>query len=387
VTRPQSLAKDDALTQVSVRIAIPAIGPRAQQLVAAAMLEDIAGDVRHQLGASYVFTAELEESRLSTSLLLGGWVDAPRAHEAITLVRSRLEALRDPDTAARAFVIARARVSTRLGALNGRASNLSDRQRDLAIARQPLLDLRTAQEVQQLTIAAMAPSLQSLDLATAAISMRGPSAEIDRAFAVLGRTPRYIPADKVQSEPALPVAPPHAPLFNVHDLVEPLTNQTPLSGRWIMGVQPGLSFGQVRTHEVRGYSVGGQIAYRFDGRTSAGVHLSIGKLEGLYDGNLIDPGGSISVIPLHLSGFLQALAYERVWFSANAGVYFHSGQDNGFDLGVAPAFGFGAELGVFALRIGKHRLGVFIHLDSELASSLGYTALTFGVTYRQFEKR
>ena len=130
--QPASIAKAEDTAQVLVRLAFPATGTRAQQLVAAAMLEDVASDVRHQLGASYGLDTTLEEARHANRYTIEGWVDTARLADALALLRDRLARLRadaadpaDPDATARAFVAARARTFTRLRSIAGGAGGLA----------------------------------------------------------------------------------------------------------------------------------------------------------------------------------------------------------------------------------------------------------------------
>lgn len=88
--RPASIANLEDLAQMRLTLAMPAhSGERAQRLVAAAMLDAIARDVRHQLGAAYSFDAYLDEARLATSFVLDGWIDPARASEVMSAPRSR----------------------------------------------------------------------------------------------------------------------------------------------------------------------------------------------------------------------------------------------------------------------------------------------------------
>lgn len=197
VTSPAAIAiaKFEELAQVQLRIAIPATaGGRAEQLVVAEMLAGIASEVRHQLGASYDLTAGLGEQRLASVYGLGGWIDATRAAAAIQLLRDRIAKLRsDPDGTARAFVRARNRVALLLGSTSGSAASLAARiERDVTLGHPPLNDVRVAREVSALTIERMAAALRDIDLARASIALRGPAADLARAFAALGKKPVVI---------------------------------------------------------------------------------------------------------------------------------------------------------------------------------------------------
>ncbi|HEY5944498.1 MAG TPA: insulinase family protein, partial [Kofleriaceae bacterium] len=200
---PASIARIEDLSQLQIRLALPATkGTRAQRLVLAAMVDEIAGDVRHQLGASYGFDASLVENRLASNVMVDGWVEPARATDVVALVRDRLERLRtDNDSAARSFVTARARVIAGLASVTGSASMIAARaETDIELDRAPMSDLATARDVQTLTIEQMAPVLAEVDLARAAILMRGSEEPIKAAFGVLGRQPTIVKVDQAAED-------------------------------------------------------------------------------------------------------------------------------------------------------------------------------------------
>ena len=118
---PAALATIEDTAQVGLSIAIPAAaGTRETRLVAAAMLAEIADDVRHQLGASYGLDARLDDQRLASNYIITGSVDAARAGDALQLLRDRIELLRgNPAAAASAFVGARRHVVAQLDSFAG----------------------------------------------------------------------------------------------------------------------------------------------------------------------------------------------------------------------------------------------------------------------------
>ena len=203
---PAAFAIDDDVELASLDIRLPATaGNHAAQLVAAEMLAEASADVRDQLGATYGLHADLDDARLARDYAISGYVDAPRLREAIELLRARTEALRtDPVAAARAFVIARARVGTRLGAVRHRAAELgAEIDHDVALGRLPRSDLATQTEVEALTVDALAQVIADLDLSRAIVTIRGPHAQVTDAFAVLARTPTMVvvPARKPPTDP------------------------------------------------------------------------------------------------------------------------------------------------------------------------------------------
>ena len=138
---------------------------RADSLVVAEMLDEIAHDVRYSLGASYTFGAVLGETRLARYYVVAGWIDATRATAAVQLVRDRIHELRsDPDAAMRAFVIARRHVLTKLRSRASSATALAAAvENDVELGLGPMSDARTATEVEALTFERMAAALTELD--------------------------------------------------------------------------------------------------------------------------------------------------------------------------------------------------------------------------------
>ena len=193
--RPLALAQASNSSQVAVSIAFPVDpGARVPGRIAAQMIDEALSDVREELAASYGLDAQLVETRLSTTIEVDGYVDAARAVEVFALVRDRIAKLRDPsDDTASLFVSARRRVMTQLASLDTSADALGERfvhEVDLGMA--PDTELRLAEDARVLTIDHMAPVLGGLDLAHAAILLRGPRAAVEAGYAALGRTPTFI---------------------------------------------------------------------------------------------------------------------------------------------------------------------------------------------------
>ncbi len=188
-----SLAAQADTTLVQVDMALPAVGSRSALLVLTELIDQVIGDVRHQLGASYGLNASLDESRLAVEIRISGSIDASRTAEALALVRDRLAALAtDPATASR-FVSARRRVMGRLLATYTGATALADHaESSVALGRSVGADVETAEAVRVLTLADFAVALRAADLARAAILLCGPTEPVMRAFEALGRVPEQI---------------------------------------------------------------------------------------------------------------------------------------------------------------------------------------------------
>jgi predicted Zn-dependent peptidase len=386
-TSAASLARDADTTQIGIVVAIPARnGTRAQQLVAAAMLDEIAGDIRHQLGASYTLDANLGEDRLATTYLISGAFDASRAHDAMDLVRTRLEQLaRDPESKARAFVTARTRVLAQLSASEGTAGQIANRvESDVQLGRPPLSDLATAAEVHGLTIDAMSSALADLVLTGAAIQMFGPASEVDAAFAALGRTATRLPPPPKREKVVAKADPStESETISLSDLVEPLTGQPPATRFRLTAVPFALAAGKVLGHGVTGYGFALSGEFRLDRVTSFGLQASISSLDGTHDlGDALPIVVPISVVPISISALLRGTAYDRIWGGFSIG--FHANRYTDADDPTAWEYGFGVGLqgGVDILKFGRHRAGLFAAFDTDLFTTTSTTQVSLGVAYR-----
>lgn len=375
--RAVSLGVDDDLAQTHVSITLPATGSRATRLVLAQMLDDIVGDVRHQLAASYAFDASLVEMRLSSTYQLEGAIDATRTQEALELVKTRIAALReDPDAAARAFVSARKRTLAQLGRLTGSAHELAARaQQDIRLARPIMSDAGTVAEVQRLTIDQMTGALAELDLARAAIVMRGPAANTDPAFAALGRTARRIPKNKVSATQETEDD------AEIDDSIEFDERPLPVGQRLLLGANAGYGFMSARTHALTGYAIGADAGYRLTRETTVGLHAGFGRSSGSYTERELQPPIDIAATGLQLQGFIQATGYERLWAAALIGVGVVRVEDDGRASwhGAASA---GLQGGVDVIDLDGHRLGLYARLETDLFSETSYSAFSIGVGYR-----
>ncbi len=402
-SQPASLAKVQGTAQVELALTMPAIaGPPAAQLVAAEMLAAITGEVRHELGASYGLGARLDESRLAVNYVIAGWIDDARARDALELVRAGIDKLHgDPDAAARAFVSARERVLVRLGSMTGSAEQLATRvEHDVELARAPMSDVATAAAVQQLTIEGMAATLADLDLARAVILMRGPAAEIEQAYAVIGRKPTYIHVSDLDREDPLAEKPAAAEppaksqwdSLKPSDLVEAITSPAPASPL-MLELSPGYSFGAFGKDGISGGTIAGEIGYRFDVAAAIGFHVSVGYLAGTHDVGMIGEIRPIltplDVLPLNFSAVLHATVYDRLWGGVAAGVNFDQVTQTSAASGTQvtqtawqASLSLALEGGVDIFRRDADRFGVYLRAESEVPSA-SYVALTLGLAYRQ----
>jgi predicted Zn-dependent peptidase len=187
------LAKATPGSLVKVMIAFPVEGDRVAGLVAAQMISSAVEDVRAQLGASYGLSAELDDSRLSRSILVGGSVAADRAAEAMTLIRERIRGLAASDgTAARRFVVARRKVMAKLSTTGSGSRELAELAESALRYGSVKSYAAAAEAARTLTLTQLSPTLQTIDVDRAAILMIGPRAAVTTAFSTVDRTPVFI---------------------------------------------------------------------------------------------------------------------------------------------------------------------------------------------------
>lgn len=398
-TQPASIAKVEDLTQMRLTLALPARSDeRAQGLVAAAMLDAIAKDVRHQLGAAYSFDAWLDESRLANSFLFDGWIDPTRASEVMELLRDRIASLHDdPDAAARAFVMARRRVITQLVSLVGSASMLASRvDSDVALGREPMSDLATASAVRALTIENMTATLAELDLSRAAILMRGPADAVNAGFGVLGRTPTIVKVDPAADDAREDTADGRSAEHHRgqklmwSDIEGAITEQGPpsrllleasvsyASGSLVHLVEeePGLEILEDPTGTLFAANAG----FRFTKSSTLGLHLAAGSMHGTYKVYYGDPQ-PYSLVPIDIGVFVQASGYDRFWGGLNGSLHFDGTRTDG-ERAWTGGFSIGAFGGVDALRFGRHRLGLFLQGSGVWLTTTGLGLITVGAIYR-----
>ena len=383
-----SIAFDDDSAQLLLRVAMPsAMRDRPRQLVAAAMLAEVAGDVRQQLGASYGLRAQLDETRMSKTYVISGWIDTARASDAITLLRTRLAELQtDSDAAAQAFVRARRRVLSNLSTISGSAGILAARlQRDVTLGRTPLDDLTTAKVVKQLTIDRMQPVLAELDLANAVILMRGPAVTVDAAFAVLGRTPERIAPTVVAAitEDEDPLD--HGSETDL-DVEDALTLQRPTK-RFTFGVSAGYGTGALfEGEDVTGASLTAHVGYNVSRINAVGLQLSAGSLSGTYDKPYDPNNGPIEMSRKAIDGFVQFTLFDRITGGATLGLCVDDISLAGPRASEMPvtfsSVGVGGYLALDLVKIASHRLTLYGRAETEFISTPGLTLFSVGLGYR-----
>ncbi|MEP6865163.1 MAG: insulinase family protein [Deltaproteobacteria bacterium] len=396
---PVALATYAETAQVGLACAFPANGALAERLVLAEMLSNVAEDVRHQLGASYSLGAHLESHRLASEYVLEGFVESGRAEEAMKLLAGRVAALRDdPDAAARAFVIARARVVTRLRSIGGGASSLAAHvQSDVVLGRAPLSTFETARAAAGLTIDKLAPSLAQLDFARALIALRGPEPAVTAALAALGRVatvlPPTAPAADTDEEPpsTAPVVAGEDDNFDVRDIQPAITEAAPdPSPQLSAAVAAGYSFGSISNLDVSGFSIAGQLGYRIDSITSFGLHLDAGAATTDYTVGFQTPiTHHVTVVPLDLAAYIQGDALGFAWGEVFMGLHLDHFDDTSaaapemsaasWQTGLVAGLGVGLDV----YHRGRVRLSLYGRLQGVLMSDTGFSAFTAGLALRR----
>lgn len=381
-----AIAKVDDTALVQLRIALPTrVADRAQRLVAAEMLNEIAHDVRYRLGASYTLDAQLAETRPASFIILGGWVDASRTAAAVALVRDRVAELRrDATAAARAFVIARGHVLTALRSRVGSADALASRvEHDVELAREPLSDLQTALAVEALTIAEMSAALAELDLTRATVLMNGPSAELTAAFKALDRKPIYVqPPPPPSSAPGAtaPAFKGEKQLVYRSELRAALTEQPPPRLMLTLSATAARAVVEGAGGTFTGYSLAAGVGYRYGWNNGVGVRVSMGRFA--TEGT--DPAGmptTLGLIPVDVLGLWHLGGYSRSWGDVLLGLHLERLADTSTSWRAAAMFGL--QVGYDVFQRGAHRVSVGARFESTAKSDIGYATLGVGLMYRQ----
>ena len=380
-----SIAKIEDLAQVQLRVAMPATArSRAARLVAAEMLSQLAGDVRHQLGATYDLTAQLSEQRLALTYVIGGWIDSARAAAAVELLRDRIATLHhDADAAARAFVIARRRVMTHLTAVTGSAELLALRvERAVEMGRPPMTDLATAAEVQALTIDQMSDALADLTLSHAVVAMRGPANDIGQAFAVLGRTPAQVAIEAAAQDAVDDVAAPGTRTRRTDDsdreLADPLTIPSRMSP-FVLGIDAGyvstdfLGQDAATTDAATGGGVALRIGRRLRGHGDAGVHVAVASLH--------SPFGS-AMVPVDLAGYFRYGRDGGFTTAAIVGLHLQRYSLVSDMVETHVALGLGAEGAYDLKRFDRSWLGFYARIAGELGETFA-ASFSVGLSFRR----
>ncbi len=371
-TAPASIGKIDDLSMVQLRIALPAGNKRAEELVAAEMIAEIARDVRFQLAAGYSVDAQLSERRLGYHYVIGGWIDAGRAASAVELIRDRFKRLReDHDEAARAFVTARKHVIAQLLSSTDSAGSLANRiEQDIELERDPMNDVATAARVGALTIDAMAPTLAELDLSRATVLMRGPAAELAASFAALGRKPTYVEGSFVV--PPSSAATLDAPLGTTsgpvrRSEVEPALTERPPTRLLVMAglhVLAGTFEEDMQSAggAGKGFSLHG--GYRLRRGVAAGARIAVADYNGENDASY-----KFAVQAIDAGGFVRLRGRRGYWLEGTLGLHLDHISDR-LATRTNASLGYGVAVGSDLLFRGPARFGAMAGVNAAQSGSL-----------------
>ena len=382
---PVSLASYKPAPQTALSLALPvraASSTRASQLIAAEMLASAAEDIRHQLGASYGVYAELSTERLANEYLLGGFIESTQLAGALKLLADRLTELRsDPNAASRAFILARARVVTRLRSLAGGATELARRvEADIALGAPPLSDLQTATAAAALTIDQEMATLADLDLSRAVISLVGPQKDVMAGFAALGRTPTLVGAQKTDDEATARALPEVSTTQNVRlaDVEPAITDQGTPDDPLAVSIAGGYAFGSAGDLELSGLNVTAELGHQL-GEAMLGLHVELGRLTGNYMFGVIPH--DVTDIVVEAAAYVEAEAYDRLFGSVFLGLHVNALDDTRVSSNSA-GLGVGLTVGIDLWIQHRSRFAIFGRAQGELISDIGYSAFTIGLAFR-----
>lgn len=152
-------------------------------------------------------------------------------------------------------------------------------------------------------------------------------------------------------------------------------------------VEPDL---RVHTECCSGVHITANAGYRLDRKTTLGLRVATAVTSGDYSVDLDKQRYPLSLVPLHIGGFLQLEGYNRLWAGASLGVHVDwitdaradapSSMVTVWDAGI----GINAWAGVDALVLpGHHRVAVYGSVDGTLATDSGYSGFVLGVAYRR----
>jgi hypothetical protein len=214
----------------------------------------------------------------------------------------------------------------------------------------------------------MPAALADLDLSRAAILMRGPTADVDRAFAALGRTPRHLPATDTSDDDSP---------FDA-DVLEAQRRRMDLDApaapsRGTAALLPGYAFGSLRGQTVSGPVLSGLVGLHIERHVTANLMLSIGDLSS-------DSGAEVTPV---VGALTLHVDVGRVWGGGLHGYRLENAIHRDI-IGSRwyDSFEAGLEAGVVALRSGRHQLTAFARYENASGSETGVSPFTFGVGYR-----
>jgi hypothetical protein len=273
--------------------------------------------------------------------------------------------------------------------ITGSAASLAERAvHDVEVGQAAPSNLHAAIAVSKLTIDDMAAALAELDLAKGSVLMTGPRADLDDAFAAIGRTPTYFVDDPAKKDDSDSPLTPAAPTQNATadeprvDHFEAAMTEQPAPTGVALGFASGFATGTLSNANVSGFTVAGELGV-YSGNYTFGLHASIGHLTGQFDvgdNEFVPDLKPATVTPLELSAVLTTGTGSRFWAGFRLGV--HADHVVETTATWQTALSLGLEGGVDLYVHDRHRAGLYVGLVTEVPD-VDYAALTLGVAYRR----
>jgi hypothetical protein len=249
--------------------------------------------------------------------------------------------------------------------------------------------------VHKLTIDEMNDVLADLDLHAAVIAMRGPAAESERAFAVLGRKPTPIKIDRAALD-ALEEVPPQGSRARSSarddddfEFAPPITQQLG-PPTFMFSVAPSFTLASLGESldgspvelGTSGVSIAMEVAHRVTPRSMVGLQLGLGSLGGNY---------KVSEAPLtsgdheilDVFAVFHVLVFDRVWGGFLVGLHADRTHESVVPTWYAAPAG-GLELGYDLVRRTPHRFALTARWVGNTGGDVSYSGVTIGVAYRRY---
>jgi hypothetical protein len=225
--------------------------------------------------------------------------------------------------------------------------------------------------------------------------MTGRADDLDRAFAVLGRTATKFRIDPDDDDAPTAAVPARSGAgdrgdddddLRPSDLDDALTEQ-PVPSRLALYAMAGYglvaSMGTHRGVDVSGVDASGAVGWRVTETTAVGLMASVGSLDGTYDVGTVTPDRrSIAALPVAVGPYAQGTLGGPVY--AGFAVTLHGARitdDHGAPTWQAGA-GVAVDLGVDIVDLDGHKLGVAARVETQLGPKTTIPMFSLGIAYR-----
>lgn len=270
---------------------------------------------------------------------------------------------------------------TRLRSLAGGATALARRvEDDEVLGAPPLFDLQTATAAAAMTIDQEMATLADLDLSRAVISLVLPEQAITAGFAVLGRTPTVVGAQKSDDEwTARPVPEDSTNQHVSLSEVEPAITEQGSDDPFAISLAAGYSSASGGDLDLSGVSMAAQLGHQI-GDAMIGLHLEFGRLSASY----MDRYGphEVTDLPVEVAAYAEAEGYDRLFGSVFLGLHVSLLDDTNVTSNSA-GLGAGLTAGVDLWRHRHSKFALYGRVQGELLSDIGYAAFTVGLAFRR----